>query len=149
MCASTAENLRNFGGHQIIEISSVLHSAHMVSRNQNKFVFYINNYIDWDQFNKLYNLDWIKKDVQNTDTVAHKFRPALTRASNHKLKVSKKKRRKREEMVERRKTKAIAAKRRRDRGGIILSSEKERNYESYTKDDTDLDQANDKYPLQY
>ena len=29
----------------------------MVPRDQNKFVFYINNYIDWDQFNQLYDSD--------------------------------------------------------------------------------------------
>ena len=51
MRASTAENPRNLGAHRIIEISSVLRSAHVVPRDQNKFVFYVNNYIDWDQFN--------------------------------------------------------------------------------------------------
>ena len=40
-------------------------------------------------------------------------------------------------------------KRHRDRGGISLSSKKERNYENNIGDDIDLDQANDKYLLQY
>ena len=30
------------------KISSVLRSAHMVPKDQDKFVFYVNNYIDWD-----------------------------------------------------------------------------------------------------
>lgn len=47
------------------------------------------------------------------------------------------------------KTKAMAAKRRRNRREISLSSEEERNYESNTKKDTDPEQADDKYPLQY
>ena len=63
MRASTVENLRNFVAHWIIEISLVLHNAYMVPRDQDKFVFYINNYIDWDQFNLLYNPDWIEKGV--------------------------------------------------------------------------------------
>ena len=29
----------------------------MVPRDQDKFVFYVNNHINWDQFNKLYDLD--------------------------------------------------------------------------------------------
>ena len=32
----------------MIEISLVLHSAHVAPKDQNKFVFYVNNYIDWD-----------------------------------------------------------------------------------------------------
>ena len=52
-------------------------------------------------------------------------------------------------MMEKRKTKAMAAKHRKDRREISLSSEEKGNYESNTKDDTDPDQADNKYPLQY
>ena len=41
-----AEYFCNLGAYRIIEISSVLRSAHMVPRNQDKFVFYVNNHID-------------------------------------------------------------------------------------------------------
>ena len=41
----------------MIEILLVLYNAYLIPKNQNKFVFYVNNYIDWDQFNKLYNPD--------------------------------------------------------------------------------------------
>ena len=74
MRALTAENPRNLGAHWIIEISSVLRSAHMVPRDHDKFVFYVNNYIDWDQFKQLYNPDWIEKGIRNADTVARKLR---------------------------------------------------------------------------
>ncbi len=57
MRASIAKNLRNLGAHRINEISSVLFSTHVVSRDQDKVVFYVNNYIDWDQFNQLYDPD--------------------------------------------------------------------------------------------
>ena len=57
MRALTVENLCNLGIHQMIEISLILHSVHVIPRDQNKFVFYINNYIDWDQFNQLYDPD--------------------------------------------------------------------------------------------
>ena len=112
-------------------------------------VFYVNNYFDWDQFNQLYDPDWMKKSIQNADAVACKLRPALIKATNHSLKVTRKKQRKSEEMMERQKTKAIAARRQRTRRRISLSSEKEENYESDIRDKTDPDQAgNDKNPLQ-
>ena len=55
MRALTVENLRNLSAHRIIEISSVLRRAHVIPRDQDKFVFYVNNYSDWDQFNQLYD----------------------------------------------------------------------------------------------
>ena len=146
MRASIAENPRNLGAHRIIEISSVLRSAHLVPRDQDKFVFYVNNYIHWDQFNQFYDPDWIEKGIRNADTIARKLGPASTRATNNRLEVARKARRKKEEIKERRKAEAIAEKRRRARGGMSLSSEKED--ESNTKNDTDPDQAEDKYPLQ-
>ncbi len=56
ICTLITENLRNLDAHWIIEISLVLRSTHVVPRNYDKIVFYVNNYIDWDQFNQLYNL---------------------------------------------------------------------------------------------
>ncbi len=93
-------------------------------------MFYVNNYIDWDQFNQLYD-------------------PALTSATNQRLEVAREETRKKKEMVERRKTEAMDAKRRRARRRMSLSIEEEENYESDTRDETDPDQAdNDENPLQ-
>ena len=75
----------------MIEILSVLRSVHIVSKDQNKFVFYVNNYINWDQFNQLDDLDWIKKGIKNADAVAYKLGPALTKATNERLEVARKK----------------------------------------------------------
>lgn len=44
--ALTAENLCNFGVYWIIKILPVLRSTHVVFKNQNKFVFFVNNYIN-------------------------------------------------------------------------------------------------------
>ena len=106
----TMENPRNLGIHQIIKISLVLYNAHLVSRDQNKFVFYVNNYINWDWFNKLYDSDWIKKDIRNIDAVARKLRLASTTAINNTLEAAKEERQKREEIMERQKVEAMAAK---------------------------------------
>ena len=88
MHASTLENPRNLGTHWIIEILLVLCNTHVVTKNQDKFVFYVNNYIDWDQFNQLYNPDWMEKGIKNAETIACKLRPALIRATNNRLEVA-------------------------------------------------------------
>lgn len=92
MHALNAENPRNHSAFWIIEILSVLRNAHVILRNQDKFVFYVNNFINQDQFNQLYNLDSMNKGIRNTDVIGSKFRPALTKAINHKLKVASKER---------------------------------------------------------
>ena len=55
MRALTTENHWNLDVDWIIEISSVLRSTYMVFGDQDKFIFYVNNYIDWDQFSQWYD----------------------------------------------------------------------------------------------
>ena len=55
--ALTVKNPYNLDAHWIMKISLVLHSAYMVAKDQDKCVFYVNNYINWDYFNQLYNSD--------------------------------------------------------------------------------------------
>lgn len=52
-----------FGVHYIIEIFSIFFNVHIVLRNQKKTVFYVNYYIDQDQFNYLYKPGWLEKDI--------------------------------------------------------------------------------------
>lgn len=56
----TAKNSYNLCAYWIIDISLLLYNTHVIPKNQDKFVFYVNNYIDWNLFNKLYNPDQIK-----------------------------------------------------------------------------------------
>lgn len=49
MCVLTADNSYNFSAYRIIEISLVVRSANIIPRDQDKFVFYVNNYINWVQ----------------------------------------------------------------------------------------------------
>lgn len=51
-------------------------------------MFYVNNYINWDKFNQIYDLDQIKKFIENIDAVAYKLRLALIKATNHKLEIT-------------------------------------------------------------
>lgn len=81
----TVENLYNLSAYQIINIFVVLRSTHVVPKDQNEFVFYINNYINWDQFNQLYDPNWMIKSGQNIDAIACKFGPVLIKAINQRL----------------------------------------------------------------
>ena len=92
---SNAENLYNLSIHWIIEMLLVLYNAHIILRDQNKFVFYVNNYIDWDQFNQIYDPDQMDKGIKNADPVACKLGPALTKATNYKEKLPAKRGKKR------------------------------------------------------
>ncbi len=133
MRASTAEHPRNLGAYCIIEISSILHSAYVIPRDQERIVFYVNNYIDWDQFNQLYAPDLLEKGVQNANAVARKLTPALTKATD----LRREEARQKQEVVDWQKAEAIAEKRRRDREGSSLSIEDDRYYDSETSADPD------------
>ena len=133
---SIIENLCNLDTHCIIKVFLVLRSPNVVLRDQDRMVFYVNNYIDWDQFNQLYDADWFNKGIQNADEVACKFGPASIKVTNLRLKVAKEEAQKKQKVVERRKVEAAATKRQRDKEGISLSNEDDDNYYSDT-DDTD------------
>ncbi len=52
---SRAENPLNLGGQQFYKISEFLQSAYIVLKDIKDNTFYLNNFIDWDQFNQLYD----------------------------------------------------------------------------------------------
>lgn len=67
---SSIENFHNLGADQIIQISLVLYSAYILPKYQDKVLFYIDNNINLNQFNKLYDPDMTEKSIQNTNVVA-------------------------------------------------------------------------------
>lgn len=79
---SIAKYFHNFGTYRIVEILKILHNILIVLRNQDGNVFYINNYIDWNQFNQSYTPNWMKKRKLNAKTVVRKFKSALTETTN-------------------------------------------------------------------
>lgn len=44
----TVQNFRIFDANHVIKISLILHVAYVVLKDQEKTVFYVNNYINWD-----------------------------------------------------------------------------------------------------
>lgn len=133
MHASTAKHPRNLGAHHIVEISSILHNIHVVFRDQEKIVFYINNYIDWNKFNQLYAPNWLEKSVWNAKTIAQKLIPASIKA----IDLRRKKTRKKQKVVDQQKVKAIAKKRWRDRRRSSLLIEDDEYYDNETFADPD------------
>lgn len=54
---SITQNLRILGAYCFIEIFLVFYDVYVMLRDQDQTMFYVKNYIDWDQFNQLYNSD--------------------------------------------------------------------------------------------
>lgn len=50
-CILIAKHHCNLGIYYIVEISTILRKAYFILRDQERNVFYINKYINWDQFN--------------------------------------------------------------------------------------------------
>lgn len=51
----TIKNSYNLDAYYIIELLLVVRNVHIIIKDQDKFLFYINNYINFDQFNQLYD----------------------------------------------------------------------------------------------
>ena len=58
---SKVENSLNLGSQRFYKISEVLQSTYVMQRDTEVNTFYLNNYIDWDQFNQLYDPEWQSK----------------------------------------------------------------------------------------
>lgn len=110
-------------------------------------MFYINNYIDQDQLNQLYDLDQIKKSISNVDTVICKLKPILIKVTNLKLENARKKSKKKK-IREKPKIKAITVKYYKTQKRINLFNIK-KNYKNIIKDKIDLNKANNKYLLRF
>lgn len=86
----TAKYFCNLSAYQIVKILTILHNAYILLKDQNKNVFYTNNYINCNQCNQLYALDWMKKEKKNAKIVAQKLKLALTKVNNQSKKKLKK-----------------------------------------------------------
>ncbi len=77
---SRAENSLNLGGQRFYKISEVLRSAQVVPRGTEDNTFYLNNYIDQDQFNQLYDPEWQTKGTRSANAIVQKLMPASRKA---------------------------------------------------------------------
>jgi hypothetical protein len=65
---------RNLGSQRFYAMENILRSAHLIPassdsdvKNKNREVFFINNYIDWEQYNTLYDSDFKKTGKRLAD----------------------------------------------------------------------------------
>lgn len=58
-----AKHVSNLGAYYIIELFLIFHIEYVVFNDQEKIIFYINNYINKNQFSKLYIPYWLKTGV--------------------------------------------------------------------------------------
>ena len=54
-------------------MSTILRSAHIIPTD-NTGVYYVNNYIDWDQYNTISDLDFLTNGIRDADRIAMEYR---------------------------------------------------------------------------
>lgn len=68
--ASQSRNARNLGPSRFYEIRQVVRSAHVIPAGGEKPYFYVNNFVDWDQYNTIYDEEFLLDGLR----VAHAHR---------------------------------------------------------------------------
>ena len=68
--ASKSLHPRKLGGRRAYDISVVIRSAHLVPKDTELTTFYVNNFIDWDQYNTIYEEDFISSGIRTADSLA-------------------------------------------------------------------------------
>ena len=73
------KNSRKLNGRRFYTLPTILRSAHVVPafthrEAKSSDVYYINNYIDWDQYQELYDKDWIEKGKKKVDRIDRDYR---------------------------------------------------------------------------
>ena len=66
---NTVKKSRYLECWRFYNMSIILRSAHLISIESKKF-FYVNNYIDWDTFNILYEENFLKKRIWKMNELA-------------------------------------------------------------------------------
>ena len=68
-----SQNPHNISHHCFFDMSMILQSAHIVPTG-NTGVYYINNYVDWDQYNTIFDPDFIANGTWDADRIAKQYR---------------------------------------------------------------------------
>ena len=70
-----ARNQRFLTGEKIYFIPHIIKKAHVVPATAPPIQYwFVNNYIDWDQFNTLYDKNFKTKGMRTTDKIAGQFK---------------------------------------------------------------------------
>jgi len=66
-----AVNTRALGPCRFYNMAIIIRSAHIVPATAG--IYYINNYINWDQYNTLYDPDFISNGVKDANAIYKKY----------------------------------------------------------------------------
>ena len=67
---SNAANPRTLGSRRFYGLPSIERSAHVVPATiRGKEFFYVNNYIDWGQYNSIYNPDFLSTSTRAAELI--------------------------------------------------------------------------------
>ncbi len=67
-------NARILTNQRVIQLlPNIVWSVHVVFARPNQIFLYINNYIDWDQFNILFNLEFLSIRTRIADKIATSY----------------------------------------------------------------------------
>ncbi len=65
--SNTSQNSRLLNSCHFYDLSYIIRNAHLVFANQMCIRFYINNFIDWNQYNTVYDLNFMTSNKQIID----------------------------------------------------------------------------------
>jgi hypothetical protein len=68
-----SQNPCNIGHCCFFDMSTILRSAHVIPTG-NAGVYYINNYVDWDQYNTIFDPDFLMNGTQDADRISKQYR---------------------------------------------------------------------------
>ena len=68
-----SKNRRDIGHQCFFNMSTILRSAHIILTG-NVGVYYINNYVDWDQYNTIFDPEFLKHGIYDADKIARQYR---------------------------------------------------------------------------
>ena len=66
------QNPRNIGHRYFFDMSTILRSAHIIPTN-NIGLYYINNYVDWDQYNTIFDPEFLTNGIRDADRIAMEY----------------------------------------------------------------------------
>jgi hypothetical protein len=67
------QNPRNISHRYFFDMSTILRSAHIIPTD-NTGIYYVNNYVDWDQYNTIFDPDFLTNGIRDADRIAMEYR---------------------------------------------------------------------------
>ena len=68
----TSQSPRNISYCCFFDMSMILRSAHVIPSG-NDGIYYINNFVDWDQYNTIFDPEFLANGIREADRIAKQF----------------------------------------------------------------------------